>query len=293
VAIIGMRELLRDPKKVFSEIEEKREPILVTNHGRPVAALYPVDANRAEQLMLEATSEYVESRRRAENARAEGRTRSLDQAIQEYNAGVEAGAQIETEAAVAAPALPALELDSTEPAAFVPMAELRAIFGTKLAGIVAREVDQRVYAISESLVGSAEGTGLLVSKGHEAVGKSEDREGDIRRVRALNAQLFGEVMRGILLQAAKERIAALDEEAPDVAYAVGSEGMFGWHFAEETLETAEAHVKHFNGEILRLARSHGAGTLLTTYAASIEGATAFGRVGHVGGPPADFIRRQR
>lgn len=113
MAIIGMRELLRDPTKIFSAIEETREPVLVTNRGRPVAAMYPVDSARAEQLMLAASSEYVESRRLAEHARAEGRTRSLDDAIAEHNATVADAERIETEQAGVAPPPAAPEAQPT------------------------------------------------------------------------------------------------------------------------------------------------------------------------------------
>lgn len=97
MAIIGMRELQRDPKGVFQRLTDTHEPILITNHGHPVAALYPVDAQRAEELMLATAPEYVASRGEGEAAVAAGRTRSLDDAISEYNSGVGSSEQIEPE----------------------------------------------------------------------------------------------------------------------------------------------------------------------------------------------------
>lgn len=293
MAIIGMRELLREPTKVFREIEEKREPVLVTHRGRPVAAMYPVDADRAEQLMLASAPDYVESRRSAENARAEGRTRSLGEAIREYNAGVESDERIETEEAEAASAASVFEPNVTAPGELVPMAELQAIFGAKLAGEVAREAGRRISAISESLVSSAEAAGLFEPEKTAAGAESDDRTAVIRRVQALSGQLFGEVMRETLLQAATERVSALGAEVPDMSDVVGPEGMFDKRLADETLEIADARVEQFNGEILGLARSQEVGTLLTTYAASIKGVTAFGRGAHAGASSRDFARRQR
>ena len=97
MAIIGMRDLLRDPKQVFKQVEEGGEPTVVTRNGRPVAALIPVDSENAERLLLGATPEYSASRREAEHASAEGRTHSLDDAIAEYNARLDTTEPIELE----------------------------------------------------------------------------------------------------------------------------------------------------------------------------------------------------
>jgi antitoxin (DNA-binding transcriptional repressor) of toxin-antitoxin stability system len=267
MAVVGKRVLLRDPKWVFSQIEDQGEPVLVTDRGRPVAAMYPVDPERAEELMLAAAPEYVESRRQAENARAEGRTQSLESAIEEYNARAPAAEQIEADDA-ASPVAPVHEPEPVMAGGLIPIAELRAIFGHELAAEVAREAAQRMSAISESLVGSAEEAGLLESKPKDVV----------ERVQQLSAQLYAEVMRDVLIRAARERVAALAAEGPDISYAVGAEGMFDKGLARETLDTAGAYVEQFNGEVLGLAPPEGAGALLATYSASMKVATGFGRV---------------
>ncbi len=276
MAIIGMRELLRDPTRVFDAIEKQREPVLVTNRGRPVAALYPVDANRAEELMLATAPEYVESRRRAERARAEGRTRSLEEAIDEYNLRVEPDeriepAEVEPEGGVAGAALP------------VPIAELRAMFGAAVAHEVASEADRRISEISDSLVDSAEATGRLRSEQGEAVAGSEDRKELAARIGELSAQLFGDVMREILLRTAAERVVALETSPADPLLSSDPSGMFGKHLAEETLEAAATLVEQFNEEILRIAPDElGTSGLLATYEASIKGASVLERVAHLG-----------
>jgi antitoxin (DNA-binding transcriptional repressor) of toxin-antitoxin stability system len=284
MAIIGMRELLRDPTKVFSEIEEKGEPFLVTNRGRPVAAMYPVDSSRAEQLLLATAPEYLESRRSAERARTEGRTRSLESAIEEYNAGVEPDEQIETEETEPEFARPLPAVTAQDD--LVPMAELKAIFGAELACEIATEADRRISTLSESLVGSAEIAGLLDAESTE--GASGRRE-VIAQVRELDAELFGNVMREVLMQEAKERIAAFGVDTP-ASRAVGPDGLFDRQFAEETIETAAAYVRQFHQEILAPTHFQPTSPLLITYAASIRGATTLGRFGHAGAAQAAFIR---
>src|ERR1035437_2987186 len=84
MAIISMRELHRDPRRVFSELEEKGdEPFLITRQGKPVAMLLPVGPKQdVTTLLLSALPEFGESRREAEHARAEGRTIPLSQLLE-------------------------------------------------------------------------------------------------------------------------------------------------------------------------------------------------------------------
>jgi len=273
MAIIGMRELLRDPTKVFSTIDESREPVLVTNRGRPVAALYPVDANQAEELMLANAPEYVASRRDAEYARSEGRTRSLEEAIEEHNASAEPDDRVEPDDTGSSGDAVSPSSPSPDTSELVPMAELQAIFGAELGSEVADETRRRVSAISEALVDSAETAGLLETK---AGGGVEDREEIVERIAKLSAQLLSEVMREVLLQAASERVSALGAEPEDLTYRLEPEGIFGRQLAEETIEAAAAYVEQFNGEILSVAPSLEAGGLLPTYDASVKAASAFG-----------------
>ena len=94
MAIITMRELLRSPGDALARIDDG-EPCLVTRHGKPVAALVPVDESQVESYILAAAPEFVEARREAEHARAEGRTISLEDAARELGVHLE-----EAEAAI-------------------------------------------------------------------------------------------------------------------------------------------------------------------------------------------------
>ncbi len=286
MAVIGMRELLRDPRKVFSTVEESKEPVLVTNRGRPVAALYPVDASQAEELMLESAPDYVESRRRAEHARAEGRTSTLAEAIAEYNAEVEPDERIESNETDHEPAQGASATASVAPE--IPYgAELQTIFGAELGREVAEEARRRVAAISEALIKSAV-AGDLLSSAAGIGGQFEDRQAVEAHVAELSANLLSEVMREILLDAAWERVSALDTENPEPTPDPDPEGIFGRRLAEETLDTATACVEQFTGQILSLAPHYGPGGLVPAYDAWIKtaGVFGFGRATRFGAAPA-------
>jgi antitoxin (DNA-binding transcriptional repressor) of toxin-antitoxin stability system len=293
VAIIGMRALLRDPKAVFQGIEEGGEPILVTNRGRPVAAIYPVDVERAEQLMLAAAPEYVKSRRQAEFALVEGRTQSLEQAIGEYNAGVAEGERIGTKDVAAESPPTVVEAQFSHAAGALPVAELHAIFGAKLADQVVSEADERVFALSKSLVASAEAEGLLEPGRADPEGKRESRQEVIRSLVGPSAELFGAVLRGILLQATRARIAAVEAQSDAVTSGVRNQSMFDKSLADTTLQATETYVAQFNKEILESVPADEAGSLLKTYAASIKGATLFGRLSHVRGTLGPLSQSRR
>lgn len=49
--IIGVRELARNVSRFLEQVERNGEAVIVTRHGRPVAALMPVDAAGADELL--------------------------------------------------------------------------------------------------------------------------------------------------------------------------------------------------------------------------------------------------
>lgn len=89
MAITTMRELLRAPGKAFESVDQG-ETCLITRHGRPVAALVPVDQADAEKFILAAAPEFAESRREAEHADSEGRTSSLEEVAARFAVDLEA-----------------------------------------------------------------------------------------------------------------------------------------------------------------------------------------------------------
>jgi prevent-host-death family protein len=91
--VVGSRALQRDTKEILDGIEEDGQPVVIARRGRPVAALIPIDQEEAERLVLAAAPQFVESRRRAEHAHQEGRTRPIEEIAQEL--GIEGDGEIE------------------------------------------------------------------------------------------------------------------------------------------------------------------------------------------------------
>jgi antitoxin (DNA-binding transcriptional repressor) of toxin-antitoxin stability system len=78
MSVVGLRELLRNPREVFERLDAGGgEPIVITRYGKPVAALIAADERRLEQLMLSSAPTVLEAAHDAENAVSGGRTTSL------------------------------------------------------------------------------------------------------------------------------------------------------------------------------------------------------------------------
>jgi len=82
----GIRDLQRNPGKIVDEVERTGRPALVTRHGRAAAVLMPVDDSALEDHVLANAPEYVASRQDAEDDAESGRTRSLDDVLDEFDA---------------------------------------------------------------------------------------------------------------------------------------------------------------------------------------------------------------
>ena len=54
MALIGVRELREKTSEVIRRVREERAEYVVTYQGRPVAAILPLDTERAEAEMVEA-----------------------------------------------------------------------------------------------------------------------------------------------------------------------------------------------------------------------------------------------
>jgi len=72
---IGIRDLSRNASQVIDRVSSTGNPMIVTKHGRPVAALIAVDPDALEDFVLAAAPEYIAARRAADADLAAGRTR--------------------------------------------------------------------------------------------------------------------------------------------------------------------------------------------------------------------------
>jgi prevent-host-death family protein len=84
MALIGSRTLQRNTKTILDDLERDGEPAVIVRHGRPVAALVPIDQEQAEALVL-ATSPEFRRRREAREAAAQPKTRSIEDVIRELD----------------------------------------------------------------------------------------------------------------------------------------------------------------------------------------------------------------
>jgi prevent-host-death family protein len=72
---IGIRDLSRNASQVIEQVSTTGNPMIVTKHGRPVAAVIAVDPDALEDFVLANAPEYAAAMRDADADLAAGRTR--------------------------------------------------------------------------------------------------------------------------------------------------------------------------------------------------------------------------
>jgi prevent-host-death family protein len=82
---VGIRELGRNPSKVIARLVETREPVIVTDRGRPVAVLVPIDEHEVEDFILTHAMQFVADREDAEQDLVTGRTDALPDVLAELD----------------------------------------------------------------------------------------------------------------------------------------------------------------------------------------------------------------
>lgn len=78
---VTLRELSRSTGRVLAEVSRTRRPALVTNRGKLVAAVVPVDDEAVADWVLANAPEFVGSMRAAEEDLGAGRTLTLAEAF--------------------------------------------------------------------------------------------------------------------------------------------------------------------------------------------------------------------
>lgn len=73
MATVGIRELANNASAVVDEVARSGRPALVTRHGKPVAAVVPVDEDDLLDWVLDNAPEYVRSMQSADEDLAAGR----------------------------------------------------------------------------------------------------------------------------------------------------------------------------------------------------------------------------
>jgi prevent-host-death family protein len=77
MSTIGVRELARHASSIINDIEQKKEPALITRRGRPVAYMLPVDSAEFEDFVLAHAPQFIEGMAEADVELATGETVSL------------------------------------------------------------------------------------------------------------------------------------------------------------------------------------------------------------------------
>ena len=238
MAVISVRELLRDATTVFEGMERDREPVLITRRGRPVAALVPVNPEQAEAMILSSAPALIESRRRAEQAIAEGRTTPLEDALRELDAEESATTGIDVTGE------PAAEQDYVVHfAGHGNLPELLPyLLGVDRAEEVNRVANRYVHQITYRVVINACQAGLI---------RKEEQQELANRIVALNARLFILRLRGQLVRDLLGKLAALtDGTTPLDRIANPTEGLVGKALTDAALDEASTFVHKVNTDIV-------------------------------------------
>ena len=91
MSTIGVRELARRASSIINDIEQTKEPALVTRRGHPVVYMLPVDSEEFEDFMLTHAPQFVEGMATADTELAIGETVSLADVRAELEADEDAG----------------------------------------------------------------------------------------------------------------------------------------------------------------------------------------------------------
>lgn len=82
MSTISIRDLTHQASRIVEAVRQSGRPALVTKHGRPIAALVPIDDEALEDWILANAPEYVATMQHADEEIARGeRGVPLEQAI--------------------------------------------------------------------------------------------------------------------------------------------------------------------------------------------------------------------
>ncbi len=77
MSTIGVRDLAKRASAIINDIEQSKEPALVTRRGRPVVYMLPVDSEEFEDFVLSQAPQFVAGMGSADTELAAGETVSL------------------------------------------------------------------------------------------------------------------------------------------------------------------------------------------------------------------------
>lgn len=77
MSTVGVRELARHASAIINDIEQNKEPALITRRGRPVVYMLPVDSAEFEDFVLANAPQFVDGMTAVDAELAAGETVSL------------------------------------------------------------------------------------------------------------------------------------------------------------------------------------------------------------------------
>jgi prevent-host-death family protein len=86
MSTISIRDLQRNTSGVVADVADSKHTALVTRHGEPIAALVPIDAQDLEDYLLSKVPGFADDMAAADEALAEGQTRSAADVFAELDA---------------------------------------------------------------------------------------------------------------------------------------------------------------------------------------------------------------
>ncbi len=86
MSTVSIRDLQRNTSGVVADVADSKQAAIVTRHGEPIAALVPIDAQDLEDYLLSKVPSFAEGMAAADQAHADGETRSAADVFAELNA---------------------------------------------------------------------------------------------------------------------------------------------------------------------------------------------------------------
>lgn len=203
--IIGIRALQRETREIFDELERDGEPVVITHHGRPVAALIPIDREQAEALVLAAAPRFRESRRAKDETGGEARTRPIEEVVSELGENMANELHSEPEAESSMPGGPAEEQPERESGSETVVSPFTSALLTAVLGdsaVTAPGLSAYAARLGPEISREADVlTATIQQSAGEDIPLAETPEGaEIIRRQLENAQMLGHVLREFLVQ---------------------------------------------------------------------------------------------
>lgn len=85
MSTVSIRDLANNASRIIQGVNETGRPTVVTNRGRPVAAVIAIDEHELEDFVLTNAPEYARGRADADAELAAGTTRSLTAVLAELD----------------------------------------------------------------------------------------------------------------------------------------------------------------------------------------------------------------